>query len=62
MKKLAVTYQKINLLVIPMVMNEEADEHRLRFFLAGQPTGEDIFADIVHGYNKTLKISIDFKI
>ena len=62
MKKWAVTYQKINFLAIPMIMNEEADEHRLRFFLAGQPTGEAIFANIVHSYNKTLKISIDFTI
>ena len=43
-------------------MKKEAYEHRLRFFLARQPTGEGIFANIVHGYNKTLKISIDFTI
>ena len=34
MKNWAVNYQEIHLLVIPMVMNEEAYEHRLRFFLA----------------------------
>ena len=44
----------------PLVMNEEAYEHRLRFFLANQPTGESVFADIVHGFNETLKISIEY--
>ena len=44
----------------PSVMNEETYEHRLRYFLANQPTGEAIFADIVHGYNETLKISIEY--
>ena len=44
----------------PLVMNEEAYERRLRSFLANQPTGEAIFADIVHGYNETLKISIEY--
>ena len=44
----------------PLVMNEEAYEHRLRSFLANQPTGEAIFADIVHGCNKTLKISVEY--
>ena len=43
----------------PLVMNKETYEHRLRSFLANQPTGEAIFAGIVHGYNKTLKISIE---
>ena len=43
----------------PLVMNEEAYEHRLRPFLANQPTGEAIFADVVHGYNETLKTSIE---
>ena len=43
----------------PLVMNEEAYEHRLRSFLANKPTGESIFIDIVHGYNETLKISIE---
>ena len=43
-----------------LVMNEEAYEHRLRSFLANQPTGEAIFADVVRGYNKTLKISIEY--
>ena len=41
-------------------MNEEAYKHRLRSFLANQPTGEAIFAYIVYGYNKTLKISIKY--
>ena len=41
----------------PLVMNEEAYEHRLRFFLACNPTGEAIFVDIVHSYNETLKTS-----
>ena len=44
----------------PLVMNEEAYEHRLRSFRANQPTGEAIFADIVHGFNETLKISIEY--
>ena len=44
----------------PLVMNEEAYEHRLRSFLANQPTGEAIFADIVHDYNETRKSSIDY--
>ena len=44
----------------PLVMNEEVYEHRLRSFLANQPTGEAIFADIAHGFNETLKISIDY--
>ena len=61
-QKWAVIYQEINISVIPMVINEEAYKHRLRFFLASQPTGEGIFAEIVHGYNKKLKISIDFTI
>ena len=43
----------------PLVMNEEAYEHRLRPFLVNPPTGEAIFADIVHGYNDTLKISVE---
>ena len=43
-----------------LVMNEETYEHRLRSFLANQPTGKAIFADIVQGYNKTLKIFIEF--
>ena len=62
MKNWAVTYQEIHLIVTPIVMKKEAYEHRLRFFLARQPTGEGIFANIVHAYNKTLKISIDFTI
>ena len=41
-------------------MNEEAYEHRFRPFLANQPTGISIFADIAHGYNETLKISIEY--
>ena len=41
-------------------MNEEAYEHRFRSFLANQPTGISIFADIVHGYNETLKSSIEY--
>ena len=41
-------------------MNEEAYEHRLRSFLDNQSTGEAIFADIVHGYNKIRKISIEY--
>ena len=44
----------------PLVINEEAYEHRLRTFLANQPRGEAIFAYIVYGYNKTLKISIEY--
>ena len=43
----------------PLVMNEEAYEHRLRSFLVNPPTGEAIFADIAHGYNDTLKISVE---
>ena len=43
----------------PLVMNKEAYEHRLRSFLANQSTGEAIFANIVHGYNKTLQVSIE---
>ena len=43
-----------------LVMNEEAYEHRLRSFLANQPTQEAIFTDIVHGFNETLKISIEY--
>ena len=43
-----------------LVMNEEAYEHRLRSFLANQPTGEAISADIVNCYNKTLKISTEY--
>ena len=54
-------------------MNEEAYEHRLRSLLANKPTGEShfciycarltgeaIFVYIVHGYNETLKISIEY--
>ena len=41
-------------------MNEDVYEHRLRSFLANKPTGEAIFADIVHDYNETRKISIDY--
>ena len=41
-------------------LNEKAYEHRLRSFLANQSTGEAIFADIVHSYNETLKISIEY--
>ena len=44
----------------PLVMSEEAYEHRLKSFLANQSTGEAIFADIVHGYDKTLKIFIKY--
>ena len=40
----------------PLVMNEEAYEHRLRSFLANEPAGEVIFEDIVHGYNEILKV------
>ena len=43
----------------PLVMNEEVYEHSLRSFLANQPTGEAIFANIVHGYNETPKTSIE---
>ena len=43
----------------PLVMNEEAYEHRLKCFLANQPTGEAIFVDIVHGYNESLKIPVE---
>ena len=43
-----------------LVMNEEGYEHRLRSFLANQPTKEAIFADIVHGHNETLKVSIEY--
>ena len=43
----------------PLVMNEEAYEHRLRFFVTNQPTGEAIFVDIVHGYSESLKISVE---
>ena len=43
-----------------LIMNEEAYEHRLISFLANQSTGQAIFADIVHGYNETLKISIEY--
>ena len=42
----------------PLVMTEEAYEHRSS--PANQPTGEAIFTDIVHGYNKTLKIYIEY--
>ena len=31
-----------------------------RSFLANQPTGEAIFAGIVHGYNEALKISTEY--
>ena len=55
MRNWAASYQEIHILVIPMVINEEAYEHRLKFFLANQPTGVGIFADIAHGYNKALK-------
>ena len=41
-------------------MNEERYEHRLRSFLANQPTGETIFADVVHGYNEILEIYIEY--
>ena len=44
----------------PLVMNEKTYEHRLRSFLANQPKGEATFADIVHSYNETLKISRDY--
>ena len=44
----------------PLVMNEEAYGHRLRSFLANQPTGAAIFADVVHGFNETLKISMEY--
>ena len=44
----------------PLVINEEAHEHRLRSFLANQPTGKVIFAEIVHSFNETLKISIEY--
>ena len=43
----------------PLLMNEEAYEHRLRSFLANKPTRKAIFLDIVHVYNETLKISIE---
>ena len=32
----------------------------VRSFLANQPTKEAIFADIVHGHNETLKVSIEY--
>ena len=41
-------------------MNEEACKHRLKSFLANQPTREAIFADIAHGFNEKLKISIEY--
>ena len=44
----------------PSVMNEKSYVHRLRSFLANQPIGEAIFADIGHGHNETLKISVEY--
>ena len=44
----------------PLVMNEEAYEYRLRSFLVNQLPGESIFADLVQGYNESLKISIEY--
>ena len=42
-----------------LLMNEEAYEHWLISFLANQSTGQAMFADIVHGHNEALKISVD---
>ena len=44
----------------PLVMKEEAYKHRLISFLANQSTGQTIFADIVHGCNEALKVSIEY--
>ena len=53
-------YEELHFGWNPFVMNEETYEHSLRSFLANQSTGKATSVDIVHGYNETFKISIEY--